>query len=130
MSQCTKSHPQLRTLLKQKANFTSSFQKIFIVRDIMFSAARFCIGKGKKLWEWDCLTLLGSKSLHCFIYTCLKRINCFKKYEILSLSEASQNLYSQTKQKINKIIFKKKKKFKVCTKIILISFTVIHCIEL
>ena len=47
MSQCTKPHPQLRTLLKQKANLTSSFPKIFIVRNIMFSAAWFYIGKGE-----------------------------------------------------------------------------------
>ena len=66
MSQCTKSHPQLIALLKQKANFSGSFAKIFIVRD-MFSAARFYVGKGEKLWEWDCLILLGSKSLHFFI---------------------------------------------------------------
>ena len=49
--------------------------------------------------------------------TYLKQINYFKKYKILSLSEASQNLYSQTNQKNNKIIFKKKKKFKVCIKL-------------
>ena len=55
MSQWTKPHSHVRTLLKQKANFTSSFSKIFIVPDIMFSAARFYTGKAEKLWEWDCL---------------------------------------------------------------------------
>ena len=67
MCQCTKPHPQLRTLLKQKVNFTSSLPKVFIVRDIMFSAARFYIAKGENLLEWDCIILLGSNSLHCFI---------------------------------------------------------------
>ena len=67
MSQCTKPHLQLRTLLKQKANLTSSFPNIFIVHDIMFSAAGFYIGKCENLREWDWLILLGSKSLHCFI---------------------------------------------------------------
>ena len=62
----------------------------------------------------------------------LKTINYFKKYEILSLPEASQNLYSKTNQKNEKIIFKKKNRFKVCKKIILaaISLPATHCNEL
>ena len=36
------------------------------------------------------------------------KTNYFKKYKILSLSKTSQDLYSQTNQKNNKIFFKKK----------------------
>ena len=78
MFQCIKAHPQVRTLLKQKTNFTSSFPKIFIVRDV-FCSSILHRKSGKAVgMRLPNTSRFKIPQLFPLDLTCLKRINYFK----------------------------------------------------